>query len=140
MKKQLGPNSRVLIVEDQVIIAMDAETLLSKNGVGIIDSALSNEEALECITVARPDAAVLDLSLGATTSLPVARVLLELGVPFAFATGFDDYSLIPRDMIHAPIVSKPYSGEELISALQTAIANAHDSAANGQCSSHSEPG
>lgn len=139
MKKQLGPDSRVLIVEDQVIIAMDAETLLSKSGVGIIDSALSNEEALECITVARPDAAVLDLSLGSTTSLPVARVLLEMGVPFAFATGFDDRSLIPRDMIHAPIISKPYSGEALISALHLAIANTHGATAAGHCSSRTEP-
>ncbi len=124
MTNQLGPGSRILLVEDQVIIAMDAETLLKKHGVGTIDSAMTNEEALGFIAAARPDAAVLDFSLGQTTSIPVAKALKELGVPFVFATGFDDQSDIPRDLAGTPIVGKPYSGEELVAGLNQAIAQA----------------
>lgn len=122
MTKQLGPGSRILIVEDQVIIAMDAETLLKKHGIDTIDSAMTNEEALDFIAAARPDAAILDFSLGQTTSLPVAKALKALGVPFVFATGFDDQSEIPRELAGTPIVGKPYSGETLVAGLNQAIA------------------
>lgn len=124
MTKQLGPGSRILIVEDQVIIAMDVETLLKQQGIDTIDSAMTNEEALNFIAAARPDAAVLDFSLGHTTSLPVATALKALGVPFVFATGFDDQSEIPRELAGTPIVGKPYSAEELVAGLTLAMTGA----------------
>ncbi|MNL54790.1 hypothetical protein D3C87_1781520 [compost metagenome] len=63
-----------------------------------------------------PDVAILDVNLGSGTSLPIAEELVRRGVPFVFATGYSDRSIIPANLT-APIVRKPYEAEALISAV-----------------------
>jgi light-regulated signal transduction histidine kinase (bacteriophytochrome)/CheY-like chemotaxis protein len=106
-----------LIVEDNLIIAVNAEGLLLELGAQHVDTAGSVAEALRTIERSAPDFALLDLNLGPETSLPVGRKLAELGVPFIFATGYGDRAVMPPELAHAPIIQKPYTAEGVKAAL-----------------------
>lgn len=110
---------RVLLVEDQVLIALDAENSLKLLGASQVVIAPSAEHAMKAINQARPDLAVLDVNLGDHTSTPIAEALRNLGVPFMFATGYGDTVMLPDSMRTVPIVRKPYAG----SALEEAVAS-----------------
>jgi CheY-like chemotaxis protein len=107
----------VLVVEDNMIIALDLEGVLQKFGIGEISLASTVGAALESLDAGRPDFAFLDLNLGEETSLPVADRLLADGVPFAFGTGFGDQADLPEHLSGVPIISKPYSEKALREAL-----------------------
>ena len=112
----------VLLVEDQLLIAMDAETMLSDLGASRIDTAASVAEALRLLQQTIPDAAILDVNLGDATSQAVADRLNELGVPFIFATGYGDVAVMPSGMDGVPIVRKPYDAASLEAGLGEALA------------------
>ena len=97
---------RVLLVEDQFVIALEAEGILRDSGAGKVDLAATASEAARAISAAKPDLAVLDVNLGATTSLPIADRLADLGVPFVFATGYGDGSTISDRHRGAPVSPK----------------------------------
>jgi two-component sensor histidine kinase/CheY-like chemotaxis protein len=107
----------VLLVEDQLVIAIDVETMLSAAGADPIDTAATAAEALRILSSARPDIGVLDVNLGSGTSLPVADELIKRGVPFIFATGYGDRAIIPARLAHVPVIRKPYDSETLTQAL-----------------------
>ncbi|BAU88780.1 response regulator receiver modulated GAF sensor protein [Methylorubrum populi] len=106
----------VLVVEDNMIIALEAEEVLTALGASAVDMAASVREALRLIEASRPDRAVLDVNLGSETSVPVARRLAELGIPFAFATGYGESFKVPPDLGDVPVVKKPYGADELLRA------------------------
>ena len=113
---------KILIVEDQMLIAMDVEGMLSDRGFANVTVTNSTDEALIFMRGVTPDAAILDINLGRDTSIPVAEELLKRGVPFIFATGYGEGSIIPEALGSAPIVRKPYEAETLIDALSRAMA------------------
>lgn len=108
---------RVLIVEDQLLIAMDLERILEDWGAEILATSTSPSEALAVLRRERPDVAVLDVNLGDTTSEPVAAALSSAGVPFIFATGYGDGSAIPEGYESVPVVRKPYDAQSIRSEL-----------------------
>lgn len=110
----------VLLVEDQFLIAMDAEDMLSALGARDVVVCSSVAEAMAALDRVRPDLALLDINLGNETSMPVAVRLRDLGIPFAFATGYDDGVLQADDAVSAPIVHKPYAGPAIAAALSEA--------------------
>jgi light-regulated signal transduction histidine kinase (bacteriophytochrome)/CheY-like chemotaxis protein len=110
-----------LVVEDQLIIAMDAETILMRAGVRSVDTAATASEALRLLSAARPDFCVLDVNLGSETSIPVAQHLRKAGIPFIFATGYGDTANIPREMADVIVVRKPYDGDALIAAIDVTL-------------------
>jgi light-regulated signal transduction histidine kinase (bacteriophytochrome)/CheY-like chemotaxis protein len=112
----------ILLVEDQMLIAMDAETMLSAAGLSNVVTVSSVNEALSRLKTFRPAAAVLDVNLGIGTSLPIATELQRNGTPFIFATGYGDSSIIPNEFSHIRIVRKPYTGAELATAIMSLIA------------------
>lgn len=112
----------VLLVEDQMLIAMDAEAMLEDEGIEQIIVASSAQEALSRVANARLSAAVLDVNLGEGTSLPVADELTRRGIPFVFATGYGDGSVIPERFAEVPVIRKPYDGGSLAAALSKALA------------------
>ena len=114
-----GPAS-VLLVEDNMIIALDLEGALMKLGVRQVLMAASVADALTQLAEARPDFAILDLNLGDETSIPVAERLKAMGVPFIFGTGFGDQANLPEGLAGAQILSKPYSDKALRDALTAA--------------------
>ena len=105
--------ARVLLVEDNVIIALNAEELLREIGVEEVIVANSVAEAQFCCDKYHFDFALLDLNLGNETSIGIASRLQGEKVPFAFASGYDDYGLLPADLGHYPILKKPYMFSDL---------------------------
>jgi CheY-like chemotaxis protein len=111
---------RILLVEDQFVIALDAEQLLKEAGATDIDIAATPAEAERIIASVLPDVALLDVNLGRMTSLPVAEKLTTLGVPFIFATGYGDSQMIGEAFRDVPVVRKPYTKQSLVAGLEDA--------------------
>ncbi|MFC3316634.1 HWE histidine kinase domain-containing protein [Rhizobium rosettiformans] len=107
----------VLLVEDQVLIAMDAEMMLADAGMDNVVTASSSTDALNRLKTFTPSIAILDINLGRDTSVPVAEELLRRGIPFVFATGYDDRSVVPDELLSIPVVRKPYDSNALMKAL-----------------------
>lgn len=100
-------NRRVLVVEDEYIIAADLAASLEERGVTVIGPANSVVDALSLLErEPAPDAAVLDVNLGREKVYPVADALWERGVPFVFATGYDDF-VVPDRYVGVPRCEKP---------------------------------
>ncbi|MGU3495636.1 HWE histidine kinase domain-containing protein [Xanthobacteraceae bacterium A53D] len=113
----------VLLVEDQLLIAMDVEAMLLTHGVGMVETAGSSAEAIRKLVQFHPDAAVLDVNLGTGTSVPVAHELRRRGIPFVFASGYADLSMIPPELADVPLARKPYDADALGQAILDAKAS-----------------
>lgn len=109
----VAPDTTVLLVEDNVIIALDAEHMLRQIGVADIVVAGGVTSALTALDRQRIDFAVLDINLGDETSVPVAEELLDRGIPFAFASGYGDPNLLSETLRDAPLITKPYTETNL---------------------------
>ena len=107
----------VLVVEDNMIIALDAEDIMRKFGVGTVRSASSVAQALREISDRPPEFALLDVNLGTETSFEIAKRLTEIGVPFVFATGYGEQVAFPPEFSDAPKLRKPYSIDSLRAAV-----------------------
>jgi CheY-like chemotaxis protein len=107
---------RILVVEDEALVAMLVEDALMDAGCTVLGPATSVSQALALLRHNRPEAAVLDLNLCGETSEPVADALVSLGVPFLVATGYGAEGLPPghRDV---PVLAKPYDPAELTATL-----------------------
>ena len=114
----------ILLVEDQMLIAMDAEMMLADMGFSNVVTVGTSSEALGRLRTLRPAAAVLDVNLGLDTSIGVATELRRMGTPFVFATGYGDSSIIPSELADVRVVRKPYSADELGSAILHLIGGA----------------
>ena len=124
---------RVLLVEDNMLIALDAEDMLVQIGAAAVDVAASVSDALAVIARDRPDLALLDVNLGPETSIPVAERLAQLEVPFLFATGYGDKVPRPASVSDAPMIAKPYTSDVLrkgIAALKAGAPEAGTSKAD----------
>lgn len=110
----------ILIVEDQGLIAMDAEETLRRLGAEDVRLTPSAEEALRELETFRPDAAVLDFNLGNGTSEPVAEFLTQQGIPFVFTTGYSDRVMIPSRFRGVPLVRKPISDTAIATQIDLA--------------------
>lgn len=106
---------RVMIVEDEMLVAMELETLLGEQGCSVVGPAPTAARALALIDEELPDAAILDVNLDGQTAVPVAAALSAQGVPFLLATGYS-HALQP-EMQDAPRVEKPVNHEQLVRAL-----------------------
>lgn len=115
--RNLDSNVAVLLVEDQVLIAMDAEMMLGDAGLSNIVTASSSGDALNRLKTFTPDVAILDINLGQHTSVPVAEELSRRNIPFVFATGYDDRLAVPEGFASVPVVRKPYDSAALVRAL-----------------------
>jgi CheY-like chemotaxis protein len=108
----------VLIVEDNMIIALDAEDMVRKLGVPSVRIASNAGAALDLIAERRPDVALLDVNLGNETSFDIAARLVALGVPFAFASGYGEQVAFPDGVAAMPRLRKPYAAEALRAVIQ----------------------
>ena len=101
-------NRRILVVEDEYLLAQDLARELEDLGAEVLGPVPSVEEALALLDAeAPPDAAILDVNLGGEMVFPVAEALRERGVPFLFATGYDLWSL-PQAYADVPCFEKPF--------------------------------
>ncbi|QPQ56181.1 GAF domain-containing protein [Allosphingosinicella flava] len=114
----------VLLVEDSLIIALDAEDILKRLGAKEVVTAASVGVALALIEEARPDVAMLDINLGDQTSFPIANRLSEKGIPFLFATGYGEQAQLPPDHKARVVLQKPYTLKNVARAMPILIGNA----------------
>jgi DNA-binding response OmpR family regulator len=114
-------DKRVLVVEDEAIIALLFETELLDAGAEVVGPAATIGEALRLIEAAACDgglsAAVLDIKLVDAEIRPVAERLAALGVPFLFATGYSD-AAARKQHGGAPVLQKPLGVRELATAVE----------------------
>lgn len=109
---------RLLIVEDSAFLVLTLEAVCDSLGWGMIGPAGSIAAGLEMARDAQPDAALLDVSLGAEQSWPIAAVLLQRGIPFLFATGHDLAGKLPAQFANVPVLRKPFRLANLEERLQ----------------------
>ncbi|MEO7171094.1 MAG: HWE histidine kinase domain-containing protein, partial [Sphingomonas sp.] len=107
----------LLLVEDSLIIALDAEDIAGRLGARSVSTAATVEAALDSIDAARPTVAMLDINLGDRTSFAIADRLTDLGVPFLFATGYGEQAQLPEDHRGRTVVQKPYTLENVARAM-----------------------
>ena len=106
--------ARLLVVEDETLVAIMVEDMLSDLGCVVVNVAGSVSTGLAF--VADPslalDGAILDVNLGGEKVYPVADALTAKGVPFMFATGYG-ISGIAESYSHLPALAKPYEPQLL---------------------------
>ena len=118
---------RVLVAEDEAIVAMLVEDELLEAGAEVVGPAGSVGDALQLIEAASRDgglsAAVLDIDLEGEAVTPVADMLAALDVPFLFATGYDREHCDTGRHRAVPVLHKPFDPNKLVATL-AALASA----------------
>jgi len=113
---------RLLVVEDEALVAMMVEDMLTDLGCVVVDVAGTVSRGLTVVgdpSVAL-DGAVLDVNLGGEKVYPVAEMLAARGVPFIFATGYGIAGIAPA-YAHIPALAKPYELRALEDVLTAAL-------------------
>jgi len=103
---------RILVVEDERLIALDIRNFLQGYGCAVLGPVSTTAAALALIDEQLPDAAILDVHLGAETSEPVAEALRAHGRPFLVLSAFRQYHLTGA-LSEAPLLSKPFDERKL---------------------------
>lgn len=99
---------RVLIVEDEPMIASSLEDALIDLGCEVIGPALNMRDAIRLAREAEMDGATLDVNIAGEKVYVVADILMERGIPFVFMTGYGRAGLRASDLSR-PVLQKPYS-------------------------------
>lgn len=107
---------RVLVVEDEALVAMLVEDTLVEAGAEIAGPVATAAEALSLLGVALPDAAVVDVNLGDHTSEPVTEALTARNVPFLVATGYGS-AASPMLPPGSAVIAKPFELSALVRRL-----------------------
>lgn len=107
----------VLVVDDEILIALDLEATLRSSGADIVGPCTNAAAALDAIKITPPDAAVLDIRLGRETSEAIADRLAAEGIPFVFYSGQTLPTTMRAKFAGAQILTKPVQGRELIDAV-----------------------
>jgi CheY-like chemotaxis protein len=112
---------RILVVEDEMMIAMLVEDMLAELGCSVVGPAHALDTALDlALTEIGIDAALLDVNLGGQPVFAVADALRAKGVPAIFSTGYGDAGL--RDVDRgSPVLQKPFRAGDLARALNQAL-------------------
>jgi len=111
---------RVLVVEDELMIRMLLEGMLTDLGHTVAAEAGGIEEAVALAKKGAFDVAVLDVNLNGHQVTPVAEILLERGVPFIFASGYGQRG-VPEAYRAIPTLQKPFQTDALAQAIETAV-------------------
>jgi CheY-like chemotaxis protein len=112
---------RILIVEDEMLVAMNIEDMLLDLGHEVAGLASRLEPALSLAGEAQFDLAMLDVNLAGENSFPVAEILARRGIPFLFATGYGIKG-IAEEYRSYPVLQKPFRARDLEQALDQAVA------------------
>jgi CheY-like chemotaxis protein len=112
----------VLLVEDEYLIALDAEQILKSLG-ATVEIAGSWDRATQRAENGRFDVAVLDVNINGQLSFPIANTLGQRGIPVVFASGYDLRERVSSDLDGVCVI-KPYTPERLKDALSAALARA----------------
>ncbi|MCM8557259.1 HWE histidine kinase domain-containing protein [Sphingomicrobium sediminis] len=106
---RLLEDKHILLVEDSLIIALDAEDILTRLGAAHVNTEANVGNAIAYLDRETPDFAVLDINLGDMNSFPIADLLAQKGVPFVFATGYGEQADMPAEHKARMVLQKPYT-------------------------------
>jgi len=107
----------VLIVEDEMLLAMDIEELVRAAGCSVIGPVGTMVQAARKLRESPPDAAILDVNISGEQVFPVADALHEAGIPFMIVTGYAREH-VPERHRDRPFLQKPYKAAVLIETLR----------------------
>jgi DNA-binding response OmpR family regulator len=108
---------RILVVEDEALIALFTTDLLTKAGYAVIGPADRLETGLELARNETFDAALLDVNLDGAVVWPIAELLVARGIPFVLLSGYGAALDLPAFCRHAPCLAKPARRNQLIDAI-----------------------
>ena len=108
---------RVLLVEDELLVGMELESLLQRQGCAVLGPASTVDRALVLLEHEQPDAALLDLNLNGQPASALAVALKTRGVPFVLVTGYGEAQSSEPELQGAPRVDKPVNYHALVRAL-----------------------
>ncbi|MBA1247746.1 response regulator [Pseudomonas sp. JZ134] len=108
---------RVLLVEDETLIAMLLEDILDELGYDVAGSAADFDEGMRLASSETFDLAILDVNVGGREIFPIAEQLAARDIPFMFSTGYGAYGL-PEEWKNRPVLAKPFKPDDLERALQ----------------------
>jgi CheY-like chemotaxis protein len=109
---------RILVVEDEMLIGMLLEDMLTDMGHEVAAVVPRLKDALAAVERESFDLAVLDVHLHGESAFPVADALIAKGVPFIFATGYGERGL-PENYRGRPVLQKPFARDDLDRLLRT---------------------
>ena len=111
---------RILVVEDELMIRMLLQDMLTDLGYALAGEAGHIEEALTLAKQSDFDVAILDVNLNGEPISPVVEVLVERGLPFVFATGYGQHG-VPELYRTSPTLQKPFQADALAEAIEAAV-------------------
>jgi CheY-like chemotaxis protein len=111
---------RILVVEDEFLVALDLEDLLTTMGYQVVGPASHLRDAIEFAREEQLDFAVLDINVAGAQSFPVADILRNRNIPFVFSTGYGTEGLVDGYR-NEMVLRKPYAHEDLRRAIAALI-------------------
>ena len=117
MTQAIDTRCRVLLVEDEAIIAILMEDLLDELGCDVVATTGELDDAVAAARSRDFDVAFLDVNLRGVPVFPVAEVLRARGIPFAFVTGYGSTG-VEAAHTAAPVLQKPFQSHDLAAILR----------------------
>lgn len=111
---------RILLVEDEALLALIAEEVLQDQGCVVIGPVGKLSTALQMATDEALDAAVLDVTIRGGKSYPVAEQLTARGIPFVLVSGYGSW-MLPEELRESPQLTKPFSAENLVATVSALL-------------------
>ena len=108
---------RIIIIEDEPLVAMDLESTLTAAGCEVVGSAGTLDRAKLLIADAECDAALLDVNLAGHPVEELAAALTQKNIPFAFVTGYGRDG-VPREFRESVVLKKPFSQDQLLAVMK----------------------
>src|SRR5262249_54585449 len=112
------PAKRVLVIEDEPLVALDMKEILGGAGHDVVGPACNLTAARQLLAENKFDLAIVDVNLGDENGSEIAAALAKRGAPFAFVTGYGRTAL-PEDLRKAPLLRKPFGESELLGVVET---------------------
>lgn len=109
---------RILVVEDEAVVAFDIKAILTQAGAEVIGPAATLADALRLSDHDGLCGAILDVRLGEDAAWPVAEYLAEKGIPFLFHTSYADMAIEQSAWAGKKILHKPATSRDVVKALQ----------------------
>lgn len=116
----MGESLKVLVVEDEMMIAMMIEDILAELGHEVAGVAMRLPQALELAKDVTADVAILDINLDGRKSFPAAQLLRDRGIKIIFASGYGSPGL-EAPFTNEVIIKKPFETSDIRSAIQRVI-------------------
>jgi AmiR/NasT family two-component response regulator len=110
-------SKRVLVIEDEFLVALEIQSVLTEAGFQVVGPAATIVDALRHISQTNFDAALVDANLSGYSIEGVTTALANRGTPFVLLTGYSRKSLPPQ-LANAPLIEKPFDSRTVIDTVQ----------------------